>query len=86
MNILLFKEDKRENGYYWFTDESDGHLTAEKRIAGATDSYDDALISIGRAMITHNLQVSKVFYENKQINKQTWDMAEKAREIEGLIK
>lgn len=86
MNIHLFKDDKRENIYYWFSDKSDGHLSAEKRIGGATDSYEDAFISIGRAMITNNLQISKVFYENRQINKQTWDMAEKARGIEGLIK
>jgi hypothetical protein len=85
MNIHLFKDIKRNDCYYWFTDESDGHLTAEKRKAGAADSFEDALISIGRAMIIHNLQISKIFYENVQINKQTWDMAEQKEEIRDLV-
>lgn len=77
MNIYIFKEDKRENSYYWWSDDfekyDDGY-----RAGGANDSLEDALINVGRTMITRHLQIDKVFYENKQINKETWDMNKRA--------
>lgn len=74
MNIHLFKDIKRsDDSYYWFADKVGEYFLTEKRFSDAASSYEDALISIGRAMITNNIKIDKILYEGKQINKEDWN-------------
>jgi len=88
MNVYIFKEDKRENSYYWWTDDFEAGKNYDPpiyRIGGSNDSLEDALINVGRTMIINNIQIDKVFYENKQINKETWDMNKRAEITKDLM-
>jgi len=69
MDIHLFKDIKRsDDSHYWFSDKRENG----ERLANIAESFEDSLISIGRAMIVHNIKVDKILYDGKQINKDDW--------------
>jgi hypothetical protein len=70
MDIHLFKDIKRlDDSHYWFSDKLDN----DTRLTNSASSFEDALITIGKAIGINNIKVDKILYDGKQINKDDWN-------------
>ncbi len=69
IDIHLFKDIKRsDDSHYWFSDKLENNTI----VANSASTFEDALITIGRAMITHNMKVNRILYNGEQVNQDDW--------------